>query len=145
MDEVIRPNILPCAQALVKKHQDQGDLCCVVTATNNFVTGPIVSAFGIDHLIATELEVVGDPKTGNFTGKVVGIPNFKEGKVTRVNDWLTQQGLSWTALSNSYFYSDSINDLPLMEKVSIAIPTNPDESLRKKSSENNWPVLELFK
>jgi phosphoserine phosphatase len=116
-----------------------------VTATNNFVTRPIVSAFGIDHLIATELEVIGDSITGHFSGKVVGIPNFREGKVTRVNDWLSQQGLSWSALTESYFYSDSINDLPLMEKVSIAKPTNPDESLRKKALENNWPVLELFK
>lgn len=145
MEEIVRPNIRPSALALVKKHQDQGDLCCVVTATNNFVTRPIVSAFGIDHLIATELEVIGDPTTGNFSGKVLGIPNFKEGKVTRVEDWLSKQELSWSALTESYFYSDSINDLPLMKKVSIAKPTNPDESLRKKALENNWPVLELFK
>jgi HAD superfamily hydrolase (TIGR01490 family) len=145
MEEIIHPNIRPSALALVKKHQDQGDLCCVVTATNNFVTRPIVSAFGIDHLIATELEVIGDQTTGGFSGKVLGIPNFREGKVTRVEDWLSKQGLSWSALTESYFYSDSINDLPLMEKVSIAKPTNPDESLRKKALENNWPVLELFK
>jgi HAD superfamily hydrolase (TIGR01490 family) len=145
MEEIIRPNIRPSALALVKKHQDQGDLCCVVTATNSFVTRPIVSAFGIDHLIATELEVIGDPTTGGFSGRVLGIPNFREGKVARVEDWLSKQGLSWSALTESYFYSDSINDLPLMEKVSIAKPTNPDESLRKKALENNWPVLELFK
>jgi len=145
MNEIIRPNIRPSALALVKKHQDQGDLCCVVTATNSFVTRPIVHAFGISHLIATEPEVLGDPSTGRFSGKVAGIPNFREGKVVRVEDWLKQQGLSWSALTESYFYSDSINDLPLMEKVSIAIPTNPDDSLRKKALENNWPVLELFK
>lgn len=145
MDEIIRPNIHPNALGLVKKHQDQGDLCCVVTATNSFVTRPIVSAFGIDHLIATELEVIGDQTTGNFSGKVSGIPNFREGKVTRVEDWLAKQDLSWSTISESYFYSDSINDLPLMEKVSIAKPTNPDESLRKKAAENNWPILELFK
>jgi HAD superfamily hydrolase (TIGR01490 family) len=145
MHEVIRPNLHPNAFNLVKKHQDQGDLCCVVTATNSFVTRPIVAAFGIEHLIATEPEVIGDPLTGNFSGKVAGIPNFREGKVVRVDNWLAAQGLSWESLSQSYFYSDSINDLPLMEKVSIAKPTNPDDNLRKKAHENDWPVLELFK
>ena len=145
MHEVIRPNLHPNAFNLVKKHQDQGDLCCVVTATNSFVTSPIVAAFGIEHLIATELEVIGDPLTGQFSGKVAGIPNFREGKVVRVDNWLAAQGLSWESLSESFFYSDSINDLPLMEKVSIAKPTNPDDNLRKKAIENHWPVLELFK
>jgi HAD superfamily hydrolase (TIGR01490 family) len=145
MHEVIRPNLHPNAFNLVKKHQDQGDLCCVVTATNSFVTRPIVAAFGIEHLIATEPEVIGDPLTGNFSGKVAGIPNFREGKVVRVDNWLAAQGLSWESLSQSYFYSDSINDLPLMEKVSIAKPTNPDDNFRKKALENDWPVLELFK
>ncbi len=145
MHEVIHPNLHPNAFNLVKKHQDQGDLCCVVTATNSFVTRPIVAAFGIEHLIATEPEVIGDPITGNFSGKVAGIPNFREGKVVRVDNWLAAQGLSWESLSQSYFYSDSINDLPLMEKVSIAKPTNPDDNLRKKALENDWPVLELFK
>ena len=145
MHEVIRPHLHPNAFNLVKKHQDQGDLCCVVTATNSFVTRPIVAAFGIEHLIATEPEVIGDPLTGNFSGKVAGIPNFREGKVVRVDNWLAAQDLSWESLSESYFYSDSINDLPLMEKVSIAKPTNPDDNLRKKALENHWPVLELFK
>jgi HAD superfamily hydrolase (TIGR01490 family) len=145
MHEVIRPNLHPNAFNLVKKHQDQGDLCCVVTATNSFVTSPIVAAFGIEHLIATEPEVIGDPLTGQFSGKVAGIPNFREGKVVRVDNWLAAQGLSWESLSESFFYSDSINDLPLMEKVSIAKPTNPDDNLRKKAIENHWPVLELFK
>jgi len=143
MHEVIRPNLHPNAFDLVKKHQDQGDLCCVVT--NSFVTRPIVAAFGIEHLIATEPEVIGDPLTGKFSGKVAGIPNFREGKVVRVDNWLASQDLSWASLSESYFYSDSINDLPLMEKVSIAKPTNPDDNLRKKALENHWPVLELFK
>ncbi|MEO0047757.1 MAG: hypothetical protein RLZZ410_716 [Pseudomonadota bacterium] len=145
MDEVIRPNLHPNAFNLVKKHQDQGDLCCVVTATNSFVTRPIVAAFGVEHLIATEPEVIGDQLTGNFSGKVAGIPNFREGKVVRVDKWLAAQGLSWESLTESYFYSDSINDLPLMEKVSIAKPTNPDDHLRKKAIENHWSVLELFK
>jgi HAD superfamily hydrolase (TIGR01490 family) len=144
MEEIIRPNIRPSALALVKKHQDQGDLCCVVTATNSFVTRPIVQAFGIKHLIATEPEVLGDPATGNFSGKVAGTPNFREGKVTRVESWLSSEKLSWSSLEKSYFYSDSINDLPLMEKVTQPIPTNPDQNLRSKAQENNWPILELF-
>ncbi|MFM1870035.1 MAG: hypothetical protein RLY99_779 [Pseudomonadota bacterium] len=144
MHEVINPNLRSSAFDLVKKHQDQGDVCCVVTATNSFVTRPIVQAFGIQHLIATEPEVLGDPATGNFSGKVAGTPNFREGKVTRVESWLSSEKLSWSSLEKSYFYSDSINDLPLMEKVTQPIPTNPDQSLRIKATENSWPILELF-
>ncbi|MFM8760163.1 MAG: HAD family hydrolase, partial [Polynucleobacter victoriensis] len=144
MHEVIKPNLRSSAFDLVKKHQDQNDVCCVVTATNSFVTRPIVEAFGIKHLIATEPEVLGDPNTGNFSGKVAGTPNFREGKITRVESWLSSEKLSWSSLEKSYFYSDSINDLPLMEKVTQPIPTNPDQSLRSKAIENNWPILELF-
>ncbi len=144
MHEVINPNLRSSAFDLVKKHQDQNDVCCVVTATNSFVTRPIVEAFGIKHLIATEPEVLGDPATGNFSGKVAGTPNFREGKVTRVESWLSAEKLSWSSLEKSYFYSDSINDLPLMEKVTQPIPTNPDQSLRAKAMENGWPILELF-
>ena len=144
MHEVIKPNLRSSAFDLVKKHQDQNDVCCVVTATNSFVTRPIVEAFGIKHLIATEPEVLGDPNTGNFSGKVAGTPNFREGKVTRVESWLSSEKLSWSSLERSYFYSDSINDLPLMEKVTQPSPTNPDQSLRTKALENNWPILELF-
>ena len=144
MHEVINPNLRSSAFDLVKKHQDQGDLCCVVTATNSFVTRPIVQAFGIKHLIATEPEVLGDAATGNFSGKVAGTPNFREGKVTRVESWLSAEKLSWSSLEKSYFYSDSINDLPLMEKVTQPIPTNPDQSLRAKAMENGWSILELF-
>ena len=144
MHEVINPNLRSSAFDLVKKHQDQNDICCVVTATNSFVTRPIVQAFGIQHLIATEPEVLGDPATGNFSGKVAGTPNFREGKVIRVESWLSAEKLSWSSLEKSYFYSDSINDLPLMEKVTQPIPTNPDQSLRAKAMENDWPILELF-
>jgi len=144
MHEVINPNLRSSAFDLVKKHQDQNDVCCVVTATNSFVTRPIVQAFGIQHLIATEPEVLGDPATGNFSGKVAGTPNFREGKVTRVESWLSAEKLSWSSLEKSYFYSDSINDLPLMEKVTQPIPTNPDQSLRAKAMEKGWSILELF-
>ena len=144
MQEIILPNLRQSALDLVKKHQDQGDLCCVVTATNSFVTKPIVKAFGINNLVATEPEVIGNPETGNFSGKVSGIPNFREGKITRVENWLASKNLNWDSFNDSYFYSDSINDLPLMEKVKQPIPTNPDERLRQQAIERAWPILELF-
>ena len=144
MQEIILPNLRQSALDLVKKHQDQGDLCCVVTATNSFVTKPIVKAFGINNLVATEPEVIGNPETGNFSGKVSGIPNFREGKITRVENWLASKNLNWDSFNDSYFYSDSINDLPLMEKVKQPIPTNPDERLKQQAIERAWPILELF-
>jgi HAD superfamily hydrolase (TIGR01490 family) len=144
MEEVIQPQLKSSAMDLVKRHQDAGDLCCVVTATNSFVTRPIVAAFQIDHLIATEPEVFGDPLTGNFSGKVLGLPNFKEGKVTRLEAWLKDQQLSLSTVQGSYFYSDSINDLPLLEKASHPVATNPDARLRDHAVNNQWPILELF-
>ncbi len=144
MKEVIQPQLKSSAFDLVKRHQDAGDLCCVVTATNSFVTRPIVAAFQIDHLIATEPEVIGDPLTGNFSGKVSGLPNFKEGKVTRLEAWLKDQQLSLSTVQSSYFYSDSINDLPLLEKASHPVATNPDAKLREHAVNNQWPILELF-
>ena len=144
MQEMILPNLKSSALDLVKKHQDQGDMCCVVTATNSFVTKPIAQAFGIKDIVATEPEVIGNPETGNFSGKVAGIPNFKEGKVTRVESWLASQNLHWDNLISSYFYSDSINDLPLLEKVMHPIATNPDDRLRDQANKRSWPILELF-
>lgn len=142
MSEVIRPNIRPQALDLVKQHQDAGDLCCIVTATNSFVTRPISQLFGVHHLIATEPEI--DPKSNTFTGKVAGLPNFKEGKVTHVEDWLTKLNTSWSALHGSTFYTDSMNDLPLMEKVQSPIATNPDDRLRNHAVTHGWKILELF-
>jgi HAD superfamily hydrolase (TIGR01490 family) len=144
MNEVIKPNIKDSAKALVKHHQDQGDVCCVVTATNSFVTRPIAALFGIDHLIATEPETITQNGQITFTGKVAGQPNFKEGKVLHVDTWLTKQNLSWETLSSSTFYTDSMNDLPLMEKVKIPVATNPDDRLRKLAKENSWRILDLF-
>lgn len=144
MEEVIQPQLKTSAFDLVKRHQDAGDLCCVVTATNSFVTRPIVDAFHIDHLIATEPEVIGDPLTGNFSGKVQGLPNFKEGKVTRLEAWLKDQQLSLKTVKASYFYSDSINDLPLLEKATHPVATNPDSRLREHAVNHQWPILELF-
>lgn len=144
MKEVIQPNIRDSAKDLVKYHQEQGDLCCVVTATNSFVTRPIAALFGIKHLIATEPETTTQNGQIVFTGKVSGQPNFREGKVIHVNDWLSAQNLSWETLTSSTFYTDSMNDLPLMEKVKTPVATNPDDRLRKLAQENSWRILDLF-
>jgi len=144
MREKINGQLHPNALALVKKHQAVGDLCCVVTATNSFVTRPIVKAFGIDHLVATDPATENNQAHGRFTGKVAGLPSFKEGKVTRVNAWLQEQGLSLDSLEKSYFYSDSMNDLPLLECVSNPVATNPDERLRAEAEKRHWPILKLF-
>lgn len=139
--EVIRPNLHPNAKALVRQHQNVGALCAIVTATNSFITGPIAREFGIEHLIATEIEVGAD---GNFTGKPRGLPSFREGKVTRVNQWLALQGLTLSEFSSSLFYSDSFNDLPLLAAVTDPIAVNPDQRLRDHAITAGWQVLELF-
>ncbi len=144
MKEVITGQLRQQAIDLVKRHQDAGDLCCVVTATNSFVTRPIVESFGIEHLLATELATSGDDPLADFTGEVKGIPNFREGKIQRVHDWLGTQNLILGELPSSYFYSDSMNDLPLLKKVTNPIATNPDIRLRNEAAKRNWPILELF-
>ena len=140
MQQQVLPNLRPKALDLVKQHQAAGDLCCVVTATNRFVTAPIVAAFGIEHLIATEPEVV----NGEFTGKVQGLPSFREGKITRVNDWLASLGQDWRDFERSTFYSDSMNDLPLLEQVSEPVATNPDATLHALAVTRGWRILNLF-
>lgn len=144
MNEVINGQVRQKAVDLVKRHQDAGDLCCVVTATNSFVTRPIVESFGIKHLIATEPATVENNPLANYTGDVKGIPNFREGKIQNLQDWLASQNLALDSLSRSYFYSDSMNDLPLLEKVSHPVATNPDDRLRNEANKRNWPILELF-
>ena len=144
MKEVIQGQLRQPALDLVKRHQDAGDLCCVITATNSFVTRPIVESFGIEHLIATEPATINNDPLANYTGQVKGIPNFREGKVRNLHDWLTAQNLSFDQMPNSYFYSDSMNDLPLLEEVSNPIATNPDERLRNEAHQRHWPILELF-
>jgi HAD superfamily hydrolase (TIGR01490 family) len=144
MAEVIVGKLHPAAVALVKRHQDAGDLCCVVTATNSFVTRPIVNAFGIAHLVATEPATINNEATQMFTGAVHGIPSFREGKIQRVRDWLASIGHTMEQMEKSYFYSDSLNDLPLLEAVSHPIATNPDPRLRGEAEKRQWPILELF-
>jgi len=140
MLEVIRPAITTQALELVDEHLRNGDLCAIVTATNTFVTAPIARAFGVPTLIGTEPEVV----AGRYTGKIFGVPSFREGKITRVNQWLASLGLTMGDFEQVYFYSDSINDLPLLEIVSHPVATNPSNSLRQIATEKQWTILDLF-
>lgn len=140
MQEVIRPNIRPQALNLVDQHLSQGDLCCLVSATNSWVITPIARAFAFEHIIGTTPEFL----NGRFTGRVSGVPSYKEGKITRVQAWLASLGKSFDDFTQSYFYSDSINDLPLLEKVSYPIATNPQNSLRQIAKERHWKILDLF-
>ncbi|MEE9332211.1 MAG: HAD family hydrolase [Methylophilaceae bacterium] len=139
MDKVIRPMMTDKAQALVNKHKAEGDLCLIITATNSFVTSPIATAYGIEHLIGTDPEVV----DGEFTGNVAGLPSFQEGKVTRLNDWLTTRGQQLTDFKTSYFYSDSHNDLPLMRLVTNPVAVDADPQLTAYAEENEWPRISL--
>ncbi len=141
MAEVIRPNMKPSAIELVKQHQADNAVCVIITATNSFITQPIAQAFGIEALIATEPELV----NGEYTGKVTGVPSFREGKVTRLNEWLAVKNWTLSSFESSYFYSDSINDLPLLECVSNPVAANPDNKLAEIAQKRGWPVLELFK
>ncbi|WP_302175907.1 HAD family phosphatase [uncultured Hydrogenophaga sp.] len=141
MAEVIRPAITEQARALVRSHQAAGDTVIIVTATNEFVTRPIAQAFGVDQLIAIDLATTPD---GAITGDIRGIPSFREGKVARVEQWLAERGLRWPDLQHTTFYSDSPNDLPLLEKVHEPVATNPDERLGALARERGWRILHLF-
>jgi HAD superfamily hydrolase (TIGR01490 family) len=144
MQSVIQPAIKPQALALLQKHQRAGDAVIIVTATNEFVTRPIAQALGVSELIAVELERDTDPGgTGWFTGEIKGTPSFREGKVVRVGQWLTNQKLNWIDVEST-FYTDSINDLSLMENVDDPVATNPDERLRAIAVTRGWRILDLF-
>ena len=135
----IQPLITPAARALVNKHLDEADLVAVITATNRFVTAPIAAEFGIPHLIATEPEEI----AGRFTGEVAGTPCFREGKVARLQQFLERHGTRLDCLDSSRFYSDSQNDLPLLEKVSHPVAVDPDPTLRAHAEAHGWPVISL--
>lgn len=139
MNTVIRPMMTQKAQDLVNKHKANGDLCLVITATNSFVTKPIATAYGIEHLIGTDPEMV----NGEYTGGVSGVPSFQAGKVTRLNQWLEQRGQTLTDFAVSYFYSDSHNDLPLMQLVTNPVAVDADETLKKVAQEKGWPLISL--
>ena len=141
MSAVVQKSIKKQALALVQRHQAAGDEVIIVTATNEFVTRPIAQAFGVQHLIAIDL--VRDA-TGLPTGEIAGIPSFREGKVARVEQWLAERGKTWGDVAQSTVYSDSINDLPLLEKVSHPVATNPDDRLTAIAQARGWPILNLF-
>jgi HAD superfamily hydrolase (TIGR01490 family) len=140
MQQVIQPAIKPQALELVEAHRAQGDTLVMVTATNEFVTTPIAQAFGMDVLLAVQLVRDAD---GNFTGDIDGTPSLREGKVTRVSQWLQAQGLSLTEV-HATFYSDSMNDLPLLEKVDVPVVTNGGPALKQIAQERGWRILDLF-
>jgi HAD superfamily hydrolase (TIGR01490 family) len=135
----IRPLIGAPARALVRRHLDEGSLAAIVTATNSFVTGPIAGEFGIAHLIAT----IPAQQEGAFTGKPRGLPSFREGKIDRVEAWLESLGWWWGSFSETWFYSDSLNDLPLLDRVSHPVAVDPDPTLRAHAERCGWPVLSL--
>lgn len=135
----IVPIIAPGARALIERHQLDGDLCIIITATNSFVTAPIAQLLGIEHLIATEPE----QKKGEFTGKVSGIPSFREGKINRLEQWLDAHNLTWLSFLRSWFYSDSLNDLPLLGKVTHPVAVDPDATLKNHAEQNNWSIISL--
>lgn len=140
MREVIGPVIHDPARELVRSHQRAGDLVAIVTATNEFVVIPIAAELGVDELIAVKL--VRD-ESGWITGDIDGVPSLREGKVHRVQEWLAQRGLAW-ADTEITFYSDSMNDLPLLERVDHPVATNPDERLRGIATQRGWRILDLF-
>ena len=140
MQEVIAPAIRPQALALLRRHQEAGDQVLIITATNEFVTRPIAQALGVPELLALELQRGPD---GWYTGEIAGEATMREGKVRRMARWLAERGLAWDAVEST-FYSDSTNDLPLLETVNHPVATNPDARLRAIAQERGWPILDLF-
>lgn len=135
VDTKIKPILLEKAQSCINNHKEKGDTVLVITASNTFITKPIIEMYGIDHLLATEPEFI----SGRFTGKVSGIPCFQSGKIDNLMPWLEKNNES---LIGSYFYSDSHNDLPLLELVDNPIAVNSDEILSSAAHKNGWPVLD---
>ncbi len=139
MELKIRPIIRDKGLALVRSHQERGSLCAIITSTNAFVTGPIAREIGVRHLLATEIEEA----DGRFTGRALGTPCFREGKIVRLEAWLREQGREVGSFAASWFYSDSRNDLPLMERVTRPVAVDPDEVLERTARERGWDVISL--
>lgn len=139
MRDKVMAMITQPSRELVNKHLAAGDTCVIITATNSFVTAPIAREFGIEHLIATDPE----HKDGEFTGRVAGIPSFREGKITRLENWLAERGWTLDSFADSTFYSDSLNDLPLLLKVKRPVAANPDDTLRAHAERHGWPIVNL--
>ncbi|HHM05699.1 MAG TPA: HAD family hydrolase [Gammaproteobacteria bacterium] len=136
MEEKIVPIMLPRAHELLEKHRRAGHELLIITATNRFVTAPIAQAYGVENLLATDPEM----KNGRYTGRVAGTPCFQGGKVSRLKTWLRGRGAN---LAGSWFYSDSHNDLPLLEQVEHPVAVDPDDTLRKHAGLKGWPVISL--
>jgi HAD superfamily hydrolase (TIGR01490 family) len=141
MVEVIAPALRPQALALVESHRRQGDRLALVTSTNEFVTGPIAVAFAIEPLIATRLQRDAD---GRYTGRIEGTPAFREGKVARVGQWLAESGASWSDFDRISVYSDSLNDLALLERASEPVAVNPSSDLEALAKKRGWRIMKLF-
>ena len=136
IEEIIAPLILPAARELIAEHRRRGDIPLIITATNRFITEPIAALFGIEHLLATEVEWA----NGRYTGRYVGIPTFREGKIAALEQWLTRHDAD---LVGSWFYSDSHNDLPLLERVDNPVAVDPDEVLRRHAQQRGWRIISL--
>ena len=136
MNEKIAPIMLPAAAELLQKHRTEGATLIIITATNRFVTAPIADLLGVDDLLATEPELL----NGKYTGEIINPPCFREGKVERLEQWLKEQGHN---LAQSWFYSDSHNDLPLLEQVTHPIAVDPDDTLKQHAEMKGWPVISL--
>ncbi len=134
--EKIDPIILQAGRDLIAKHKDSGDITLIITATNSFVTKPIAARLGVEYLIATEPEIIDD----RYTGRVAGEPSYKQGKVKRLQDWLEQHGQT---LAGSIFYSDSHNDIPLLERVDKPVAVDPDNILAQHATSRRWPIISL--
>ncbi len=136
LQEKIKPVLLPAAQSLIEKHRKQNHYLIIITATNRFLTEPIAELLEIEHLIACEPEL----KDGKYTGHYVGVPSYREGKVKRLKEWINNLD---EPLEESWFYSDSHNDIPLLDFVDHAIAVDADKELRKKADEQGWPIISL--
>lgn len=138
LHEFILPHITMMAKMLVQSHRDAGDELLLLSATNEFIITPIAHVFGIENVIGVQLET---DNNGNYTGAYVGTPSFKEGKVTRLHQWLQSRGLTMSSYEKIYFYSDSHNDLPLLKEVTDPVAVNPDDKLNSYAQQHGWPVL----
>lgn len=139
MQQKIMPMMTQSSRNLVEKHRQNGDLLLIITATNSFVTSPIAKAFGIDHLIGTTPEEI----NGEFTGGVSGTPSFQQGKITRLNEWLSARRQTLKDFEKTWFYSDSHNDLPLMQMVDKPVAVNADPTLKAYAEAHGWPIISL--
>jgi len=136
MQQIISPLRLPKAEALIEQHRQAGDRLLVITSTNRFIVEPICQALGIDELLATDPEII----DGRYTGKIVGTPTYQEGKVERLKLWLSENN---ETLAGSYFYSDSINDLPLLLEVDKPVAVDPDDALSAEAASRGWDIISL--